>query len=327
MAAPARNNASSNPGTTPANDNASSLRGANLRLIQGQGSKPGRANPNQPTLHPLSDMALARDLQESQTRDRMQGGNVQGNATVSDDTLKAGGDLGDGGSVLDLEPRSYTNANREKNDAEKESSRQRKLAQTGARFLSPGAAPSAQGSQPNAEKPAFSRRSGGSSGVGGSEQANQAGYAQGFLSEQRRDMATMARMMAGEGTPQDAMEAFGKYREGMRLTQLIMKLVEVGSVVMIIWVVIALNIETLNIILFRKKASPTMNKALNLIGLNIDVDPNHVWTSMNIAVVMLTVVINMLTVLLIVVVLLLILFITYWIMQAMDVLCVWGLAC
>lgn len=324
MAEPARKIVSSGaiPSSAPANTNASSLGGASLRVLQGGRSQVVRKDRNQPTLHPLSQLEMARQLQEGQMRDRMSMGD---DTEVSDDTLKAASDSEEGGSVLDLEPRSYVN--REETPAQTELNRQRKMAQVGARFgarLNAGAAmnediPQTEERQsPQRQPSAAERRS-------QSESQAQDQFSRSIQSKRQQLAIQEQRKSEERAVSSAAISVEDKAEEIRRFRQLMVKLVEISSVIMAIWVWIALNIETMNILLFRKKLPRALNSKLNAIGLNIDVDPSHPFSAMNLLIVGLTVTVNILLLLSVTMSVILMIFVFYWIIQAMDALSFLGI--
>jgi hypothetical protein len=325
MVAPARK-ISSSPGIAdtglqkpmPANDNASSLRGASLRVLQGGQSSAVKKNRNQPTLHPLSDAQMARNLEDDQMRDRSH--MEDGSAGVSDDTLKEGSTDSSEASVLDLEPQSYTN--REETPEKSWAKSQRKEARAAARFLNPDASSSMAGSE-EMSSGTGQRAMRGTSRRPDRQQASPSNVASRLMAMQaadaREEEDDAAATQAG-GMLQGLTDVKDLEQEGRRLWTLMIKIFETASVLMAIWVIICLNIETLNILLIRKKAPEWINRSLNLIGLNLDVDPNHPWSPTNLLVVYLTLFIDFIFGLLIGMQICLMLFTAYWIIQAGSVL-------
>lgn len=302
--------------SAPANSNASSLRGASLRVLQGGRSRVVRENRNQPTLHPLSQLEMARQLQEGQARDRM---SMSGDDEVSDDTLKSASGSEGSGSVLDLEPQSYVN--REETSAQSEASRQRKMAQVGARFLHPETMMSGAengGEQIDQGQRVIRRRASSVEQQGQSERKSQDQFAQAIQADQRQMVLQNQRKSEGSSVVDAVSSAEDKMQEVRRFTQLVTKILEISSVILAIWVWIALNIETLNILLFRKKLPRALNSKLNLIGLNIDVDPKHPFSGMNLVVVGLTLFVNIVLTFILIIVFALLFFIFYWMMEAMT---------
>lgn len=310
MAEAARNAFSKQSGPVPANDNASSIRGASLRLLENSRSTQAKKNLDRPVLHPLSQMEMARQLDEDKMRDRTNSG---GDAEISDDTLKTAGDESDGSSVLDLEPQSYTS--REQTESQTEALRQRKQAQTAARFLYPESSASAGSTEPQGRILRGKNRSTirRQSRTGEAEQQDR--FAQAVQAERRREIIRGAQSEKDEMV-QKAAEAQQMVDEGKGLYRLMVKIVELESVVLALWVLVALNIETWNILIFRKSLPPSINNKLNLIGLNISVNPEHPFTKMNLVVVALTLAVDLILTLIIAMQVALFLFVVYWLLQA-----------
>lgn len=293
---------------TQASDrSASSLRGADLRILQGGASSPRASKSNRPVLHPVSQLQLARDLEEDKMRDRSAG---TGDAQVSDDTLKSATDEG-GGSVLELEGKSY--ANREETSEETEVKRQRKQAQVAARFLHPDIqSESIKGSteipdQGLGERKMFQR---GKRVPGAIEQDRFRAQSASMMQSAQR-MEVMRRSRLGEAT-EGVDEARRTANEARRWWALITKILELESVILALWVFIAMNIETWNILIFRVKLPDSMNTALSRIGLNLDVDPEHPFTPINLTIVGVTLFLDIVLTLYMILQVALFLFVAYW---------------
>lgn len=283
----------------PANDNAV-RQGPRLRGIPG-----GR-----------SDIGMATRLYADRARDAFEESQSE-NAETSEA-------LSGGRVLLEQEPRSYTTMRRE-TPAEKEKHRQEKMTETQERLTKAGAVSPESGKVPSDGEDALSesRRKTG-------DQKNESPMMQRFRGLQRGIAETRRRMRAGEEEAEAAEQTQKAVQKTRKLISHISKLlsaVTAEAILPLIWLIVTLNIETMNILIFRKKASTSVNSTLNLIGLDIDVDRRHVFTMGNMIIVSVTLFVDMVIVLCMLAALFpLIMIMTMFILQIGGIVAVIGVA-
>ena len=287
----------------------------------------GSVNPGFLGTQPANDNAipsptrLAMRLQSDRLQDRKLAEAAGGDTSLRDDSLQ---DISldyqpanDNQKVLlELDTQSYATP---QSAAGKEKQRQARMMQEQARFLQsdvgqPGRARAEEAPQVPASQPSV--RPGSSDDARGIAPGSRYQRLRSAIAEAKQDLARSEKI---------AEESKSLEREVVRAKRLYSLFIKVVSaftaeaIFPLIWLVICLNIESWNILLFRRTLPDYINTPLNMIGLNIAVDKNNPFTPSNLLILLVTGMVNIFFFLVITLLIVLLLFIIFLITEFADV--------